>query len=69
MRQIRVPAPALLALVLFVLPAFSLLAENEADTSFDEPGERPDHPEMAVDLPEPELPEPPGDAASSTSGR
>ena len=69
MRQIRVPAPALLALVLLVLPAFSLLAENEADTSFDEPGERPDHPEMAIDLPEPELPEPPGDAASSTSHR
>ncbi|MFO7833180.1 MAG: hypothetical protein R6V31_03785, partial [Halohasta sp.] len=69
MRQIRVPASALLPLALLALPAFALFAEDGADTSFDEPGERPDHSELARDFPEPEVPDPHADSDGSATDR
>ncbi|MFW5745463.1 MAG: hypothetical protein ACOC2D_19480 [Spirochaetota bacterium] len=56
MSQKRVPPFALFSALLIVLPASALVATDDAETGLHEPGERPDHLDIAIDLPEPELP-------------
>lgn len=56
MKQIRLAALVLCTLLLVAFAALPLVADEGADTSFDEPVDRPDDPRIAFDLPEPELP-------------
>ncbi len=68
MRQKRVPASVLFIALLIVLPVSALVATDDAETGLHEPGERPDHPDIALDLPEPELPAPRADVDGASSG-